>query len=92
MHKQYTPQEMADRCLIIREVQNVVGKIAQCDLLADYDLVPQFWSSREDICLGMNNGYFKGAEAAEAGEHQEAHGPGYGKMGGSSQRQGQDRR
>ena len=49
MHKQYTPQEMADRCLIIREVQNVVGKIAQCDLLADYDLVPQFWSSREDI-------------------------------------------
>ncbi len=65
MHKQYTPQEMADRCLIIREVQNVVGKIAQCDLLADYDLVPQFWSSREDICLGMNNGYFKGAEAVK---------------------------
>ena len=66
MHKQYTPQEMADRCLIIREVQNVVGKIAQCDLLADYDLVPQFWSSREDICLGMNNGYFKGAEAVKS--------------------------
>lgn len=63
LSKQYTAQEMADRCLIIREVQNIVGKVAHCDMLADYDLVPQFWSKREDVCLGFNDGYFKGAEA-----------------------------
>lgn len=67
MSKQYTAQEMADRCLIIREVQNVVGKVAHCDMLADYDLVyPQFWSKAEDVCLGFNNGYFQGAAAVKS--------------------------
>lgn len=66
MSKQYTAQEMADRCLIIREVQNIVGKVAHCDMLADYDLVyPNFWSKREDVCLGFNDGYFKGAGAVK---------------------------
>ena len=66
MSKQYTAQEMADRCLIIREVQNVVGKVAHCDMLSDYDLVyPQFWSQSEDVCLGFNDGYFKGADAVK---------------------------
>lgn len=66
MSKQYTAQQMADRCLIIREVQNVVGKVAHCDMLADYDLVyPMFWSQAEDVCLGFNNGYFKGATAVK---------------------------
>lgn len=66
MSKQYTAQEMADRCLIIREVQNVVGKVAHCDMLADYDLVyPNFWSKQEDVCLGFNDGYFKGAAAVK---------------------------
>lgn len=66
MRKQYTPEEMADRCLIIREVQNIVGKVAQCDMLADYDLVySNFWSKGEDVCLGFNNGYFKGAAAVK---------------------------
>lgn len=65
LSKQYTAQEMADRCLIIREVQNIVGKVAHCDMLADYDLVPQFWSKREDVCLGFNDGYFKGSEAVK---------------------------
>ena len=66
MSKLYTAQEMADRCLIIREVQNVVGKVAHCDMLSDYDLVyPQFWSQGEDVCLGFNDGYFKGADAVK---------------------------
>ena len=66
MRKQYTPEEMADRCLIIREVQNIVGKVAQCDMLADYDLVySNFWSKGKDVCLGFNNGYFKGAAAVK---------------------------
>ncbi len=66
MKQQFTPQEMADRCLIIREVQNIVGKVAHCDMLADYDLVyKNFWSTQEDVCLGFNNGYFKGAAAVK---------------------------
>jgi hypothetical protein len=53
---------MADRCMIIREVQNVVGKVVHCDMLSDYDLVyPQFWSQAEDVCLSFNDGYYKGA-------------------------------
>jgi hypothetical protein len=57
---------MADRCLIIREVQNVVGKVVHCDMLSDYDLVyPKFWSQAEDVCLGFNDGYFQGAAAVK---------------------------
>ena len=63
MSKHYTAEQYADRCMIIREVQNVVGKVAHCDMLADYDLSPNFWSKAEDICLGVNDGYFKGREA-----------------------------
>lgn len=67
MSKQYTPQEMADRCMIIREVQNIVGKVAHCDMLADYDLIyPNFWSKQDDVCLGFNDGYFKGAAAVKS--------------------------
>ena len=56
MSKQYTAQEMADRCLIIREVQNVVGKVAHCDMLSDYDLAYGFWNSVMTLlrsCLGQ---------------------------------------
>ena len=63
MSKHYTAEQYADRCMIIREVQNVVGKVAHCDMLADYDLSPNFWSKAEDICRGVNDGYFKGREA-----------------------------
>lgn len=66
LSKQYTAQAMADRCMIIREVQNIVGKVVHCDMLADYDLIyPNFWSKQDDVCLGFNDGYFKGAAAVK---------------------------
>lgn len=60
----YTAQEMVDRCLLIREAQNVVGSALHYDMLAKFDeLYTTYWSKDADVCLGVNNGYFKGAEA-----------------------------
>ena len=95
LSKQYTAQAMADRCMIIREVQNIVGKVAHCDMLADYDLIyPNFWSKQDDVCLGFNDGYFKGAAAvkgAEAGKCKASDPKGHGEVGGPQGRQGQGR-
>ena len=47
-----------------RELKNLLGKYAQCLLLRrDDEIVDLFWSGREDICLGCNRGYYRGAAA-----------------------------
>ena len=66
MNKNYTPQQMVDRCLLIREAQNVVGSALHCDMLARFDeIYDAYWSKAEDVCFGENGGYYKGAEAVK---------------------------
>lgn len=66
MSKTYTAQEQVDRCMLIREAQNVVGSALHYDMLAKWnELYEDFWTKDEDVCLGINSGYFKGAEAVK---------------------------
>lgn len=56
-----------------RKVQNLMG-IFSCHYLLkkEKDIVSQLFSSREDICLGVNDGYYKGREAV-AGYYEALH-------------------
>lgn len=63
----YTPQMLVDRCLMIREAENLIGSAMHYDMLAKFnELYESFWSIDEDVCLGINSGYFKGAAAVKA--------------------------
>ena len=49
-----------------REIKNTMGKYAQCVLLLLDDEREKLWSTRDDICLGLNDGWYVGKEAIAA--------------------------
>lgn len=56
-----------------RDLKNLMGKVCYTILLKrEKDMVASFWSSRADICLGTNRGYYVGAEAVQ-GYYQAVH-------------------
>lgn len=56
-----------------RDIKNLMGKVCYTILLKrEREMVESFWSSREDICLGTNQGYYNGAEAVK-GYYQAVH-------------------
>lgn len=49
-----------------RDLKNLMGKVCYTILLKQEDkMVERFWSAREDICLGVNRGYYVGREAVK---------------------------
>lgn len=59
--KAYSVAALADICESRREIQNLVGKYSFDILLKEESCIPErYWSSREDICLGLNEGYYIG--------------------------------
>ena len=49
-----------------REIKNLMGKYVSSQLLNwEGKIYDMFWSKRDDVCLGFNNGYYKGAEAVK---------------------------
>lgn len=62
--KEFTPQELLDRLEWRREVRNVMGRISHdYAVKQEAEIYNRYFSRREDVCLGLNNGYYKGAEA-----------------------------
>ncbi len=61
--KAFTAEELLTRWEIRREVQNIMGKYSQSYCIKQEGSLPQFWSKREDVSLGVNNGYYIGQEA-----------------------------
>ena len=61
--KQFTAEHLLTRWEIRREVQNIMGKYSQSYCIKQEGALPQFWSSREDISLGLNQGYYIGQAA-----------------------------
>lgn len=50
-----------------REIKNLMGKYALTMLLEERtDAFRRFWSGKEDVCLGFNDGWYAGAEAIRA--------------------------
>ena len=66
MDRVFTPEEMLSRWEARREMQNIMGKVSQSYLMMmEADIYERFWSRREDVCLGFNNGWYSGAEAVK---------------------------
>ena len=50
-----------------RDIKNLMGKVCYTILLKkENEMVDRFWSGREDICLGINSGYYCGAAAVRS--------------------------
>jgi hypothetical protein len=68
--KQLTPNEMLDRLEWRREVRNIMGRISHdYAVKQEAEVYERYWSTREDVSLGLNNGYYQGA-AAVAGYYK----------------------
>ena len=58
--KDFTAEQLLTRWEIRREVQNIMGKYSQSYCIKQEGALPGFWSSREDVSLGVNDGYYVG--------------------------------
>ena len=66
MARTYTSEELVGRWEDQRDLKNLMGKICYTILLKQEDqMVERFWSSREDIALGMNDGWYAGRDAVK---------------------------
>ncbi len=53
-----------------RALKNLMGKYANCIILnREAEIYEKFWSNRQDICLGFNQGWFTGPESIRAYYH-----------------------
>jgi len=61
---QFTTEQLIGRWEDRRDVKNLMGKYAASLLLKkEKTIFENFWSSRNDICMGVNEGYYQGPEA-----------------------------
>ena len=64
--REYTSDVMLDRWEALREVKNLMGRLS-----ADYSIIQaghaydRYWSKRDDVCLGTNDGWYEGAAAVK---------------------------
>lgn len=64
--KTFTPEEMLTRWEARREIQNVMGKVSQSYLMMEEaQIYDRWWSKREDVCLGVNEGWYQGKDAVK---------------------------
>ena len=50
-----------------RDLKNLMGKVCYTILLKnEKEMVDSFWAAREDICLGINKGYYLGRDAVKS--------------------------
>ncbi len=64
MKRTFTPEELLTRWEIRRELQNIMGKLSQSYLMMEEaQIYDRWWSRREDVCLGVNSGWYSGAAA-----------------------------
>ena len=63
--RQYTTEQLADRYLDVREIENTMGRYLNSLLLKQEDTVfEQYWSRFEnDVCYGTNDGWYTGRRA-----------------------------
>lgn len=62
----FSPEEMLSRWEARREIQNIMGKLTQSYLMMEEALIyDRWWSTREDVCLGINTGWYQGKDAVK---------------------------
>ena len=63
----YTTEQLVDRWEHRRALKNLMGKYVVSFLLKrERTMMETFWAQREDICLGVNDGWFAGRDAVKA--------------------------
>lgn len=61
-----TPEELLARWEARRELQNIMGKLTQSYLMMEEaQIYDRWWSQQEDVCLGVNTGWYSGAAAVK---------------------------
>ncbi len=61
---QFNTAELLDRLEWRRELRNIMGRISHdYAVKQEAQVYDRYWSRREDVCLGLNNGYYQGAAA-----------------------------
>lgn len=66
VRKDFTPEELLSRWEARREIQNIMGKLSQSYLMMEEaQIYERWWSRREDVCLGVNSGWYNGADAVK---------------------------
>ena len=64
--KAYTSMQMLELLESRREIRNVMGKISHdYSVKQEAAVYERYWSKRDDVCLGLNNGYYQGAAAVK---------------------------
>lgn len=67
MSKNFTPEELLGRWEDQREIKNLMGRMSQdYTLKEERRMFAKYWSKKEDICLGINEGWFTGPENVAA--------------------------
>lgn len=66
MKKNPTPEALLTRWEARRELQNIMGKLTQSYLMMEEaQIYRRWWSQQEDVCLGVNTGWYSGAAAVK---------------------------
>ena len=64
--REFSPMELLERLEWRREIRNVMGRISHdYAVKQEAEIYHRYFSSREDVCLGLNKGYYKGKAAVE---------------------------
>ena len=64
--KELTTMEMLERLEWRREIRNLMGRISHDYAVKQEAAVyARYWSTRDDVCLGLNNGWYQGAAAVK---------------------------
>jgi hypothetical protein len=64
---EFTTEQLTGRWEDRRSIKNLMGKYVNCIVLnRDQKIFDMFWSKRQDICLGFNDGYYIGPEAVRS--------------------------
>jgi hypothetical protein len=62
--REFTPEQRLSRWESRRTLQNIMGKLTQSYLMMEEaQIYDRWWSQREDVCLGVNSGWYSGAAA-----------------------------
>ncbi|MCD8145107.1 MAG: nuclear transport factor 2 family protein [Oscillospiraceae bacterium] len=74
MSRTLTAEEKLSRWEDVREIKNLVGRMStNYTIKEERGMFRSYWSGREDVCLGINTGYFVGpAEVARYYDGEEA--------------------
>lgn len=64
--KKFTPEQKLSRWEFQREIKNLMGRMSADYLLKlEKNMFKNYWSSRSDVCFGVNQGYYTGADAVK---------------------------